>query len=185
MPPQKEEPRVAIAPFWRAKKFTAAQKYYILEPLLRRNILRPAESQDSVERGVQNFWRNILNRPVGQVVLNERDWLQMAQGASGIVINGGMHGGIVQQGSGNTAKDARGGDDLEKVLRLVQALRMDAVAQHPADAEELESLADALEGDARKSRWSQVQRTLDRVAGLVTSSGKVLAATEKAIQIFT
>ena len=179
--------QVVLSGFWRGQRYqqrrlSAAQKYFVMNPLLQRGIIRPAESTDKLEATVQGLWRNVLNRPVSCVVLNERDWMKMSQGSSGIHI-GTMHGGIVQLGDGNTASQSNSAD-LDAVQRIVEALRRDSDTSAGVEKEELSSIADSLEIDVSRGRWTQVQKTLDTVAGLVASGTKVMAATAEVLGSF-
>jgi hypothetical protein len=168
--------RISLRPYWKGRGYTAAQRYVILAPLLERKLLHPTVSDDQFEALIEVFAQRVLSRPVGRVILNSRDWQRLASGTSTGIMIKEISGGIVQVGDHNVAT-LQQEFVPEYVERLIEALRTDAQTIGGVDGERADSLADSLELDLRKQRWTSVRQTLASLAGIAASGGTIWAAT--------
>lgn len=173
------EPRMQIdlRPFWHDLSLTPAQRYVLLKPLLERKVLHAVVPVDRSEAFLTFVARTVLSRPTNWVILNSRDWGRLASGTSaGIVI--GDVSGVVQIGDQNRATLTQ---DItpDFVERLIRALRTDAAAAvlHAPAAERADSLADSLESDLEKHRWSTIVETVKTISGIAASGATIWAAT--------
>ena len=176
--------RVVLEAFWRDRSIERTKRHAVLEPLLRRRILSASKDADGVMAFFQFLSWDILNRPAGVVVLSELDWMRMATGAPASVVVGTVHGtlvgsvsgGIVQTGAGSSAQIVN--EVTPEILAaLISALRTDAATLPQTDREHAESLADSLEMDAKRNRWSRILDTVNSITGVMANSGSMWAST--------
>ena len=116
--------QISLPGFWKGTRYNGAQRLYILDPLLKKGILTPAQSSDHVITFGQEV-RRIFGRSPRSVVLNTRDWTRMAAGAPpSVVIQGDNHGVVQAGGRSNTGLvlQPSGSDDLANVIGNVNWL---------------------------------------------------------------
>ena len=109
---------VDLSGFWKGTGYTSAQRFFILDPLIKGGILTPAWSSDGLINSVQTVG-HILAKAPRSVILNTRDWTRMATGVSaGVLINGDNLGVVQSGGQSNTAAVVTAGstEDLARVV---------------------------------------------------------------------
>lgn len=176
--------RVGLEEFWRDRSIERTKRHAVLEPLMRRRILSASKDADRLVAFFQFLSWDVLNRPAGVVVLSELDWMRMATGAPASVIVGSLNGtlvgsvsgGIVQTGAGSNAQIINEVAP-EMLAALISALRTDAATLPRADRDHAESLADSLEMDAKRNRWSRILDTVNSITGVMANSGSMWAST--------
>jgi len=172
-----QDMRVDLKPFWQTKHLTTAQRFVVLEPLFQDKDLRARSSEEDASSGAAFMAAGLLALPARYVSLSELEWNRLKnESAPRIHVHQGS--GIVQIGDHNSASSFQ---ELspEFVLNLIAALRADAGAAAEADGERGSSLADSLEMDLKKKRWSSITETVKTVLSLASSSASLWATTSK------
>jgi len=161
---------VLLSRFWKGFDYNNAQRLYILQPLLKKGILTPAHSSDSVI----NFWRairGILALPPKTVILNQRDWTRMATGASpSVVIKGGYVGAAVVGDMNKvtvtqTYAPHSPASQVGNIEWLVSELRANQISEQ--DIDDLKATLEMIRSDDQKEALETWQKKLvHRVANV-------------------
>ncbi|MFF2272228.1 hypothetical protein ACFVTX_08130 [Agromyces sp. NPDC058136] len=183
---------VSLSGFWREHASTSAERYAALQPLLRSGVLRATKDSDEIFRFFQFIAWDLLNRPVGVVTLNQRDWTRMATGATAATVIQSVHGtvvgtvsgGVVQTGDHSVAH-VTNSVDHRLMMEIIAALRADATRLAGIDRERAESLADAIENDASKGREGAVLDVINSLSGVIANSAGTWASTAEILTRIT
>lgn len=183
---QTQGARVNLRNFWRSSGLSKAQRFVVLQDLLRRQVLYRAYDPDRLVAFLQRVRWDFWHLPVAVVRLSDQHWVRLAAGAgAGVVANGDV---ILVQDSPGAGVVSRSSDVNQTMTQevtpdliqgLVEALRTDAkalVSGHDL-REQAESLADTLERDSVADRSSAVKKTVSDVLEFTANGAGLWAAT--------
>lgn len=183
---QTQGAHVPLRRYWRGSGLTTANKFVILEDLLKRQVFYRAYSNDTVVSFFQQLSWDWLNRPVSWVRLSEQNWMKLATGTSARIVAGndvividGSPGAGVQKNSPNATQTITAVDDPSTATRVAKALREDAKAL-VEDSElrlRAENYALELEAHADRSDRENVRATLANVLAFASNSAGLWAST--------
>lgn len=182
--------QIKLRNFWRGKKLSISQRYFILDSLIRSQVFYKAYSNDKVIAFFQRLSWDFLSRPASWVQLSEQKWTKLASGASPNIVAGNdvivvshSPGVALASKSTNVSQRVEINFSQNLVTDVAKALRLDAsnLIQGHHLRKEAEAFADQLDSYARKSEWSKAKETLARVVKFAESSASLWAST---MQIF-
>lgn len=176
----------------RGARFTASERYVILEDLLVRRVLVPMYSGDSLEASIQRIAWNIFQRPVSRVMLSDLSWQRLvtdgqasmvANGGDIIFINGSPGAGVVSR-SDRVTMSTESGVDMDYVDRVLQAISVDAASLQPTSELRIraEQLADDLKRHAAEDDERQVRTVLSELLAFAANSAGLWVATLTLLQ---
>ena len=174
------------------EELTGAQRYVILDDLLRRNVLLPAYSTDSVTAFFQGLSWNLLQRPVTRVVLSDLDWQRLASGQkASIVANGGdiiyvneSPGAGVVSRSPHAKQSIEMRLDLDNIERLIHGIESDAASLQPGTPLRLraERFVIHLRQDSERGDWERVRSTLTELLAFAANAAGLWVSTMAILQ---